>query len=53
MKYLRLFDKEEIKGLVVGKTIDGIGMGPDVYGDDIFKKNPPEEIRKEAFFNYI
>ena len=50
-KYLKkeTTDKEEIKGLVVGKTIDGIGMGPDMGGDDSFKKNPPEEIRKEAF----
>ena len=39
-------DKEEIRKLVVGKTIDGIGMGNDM---ESFKKNPPEEIRKEAF----
>ena len=50
-KYLKkeTTDKEEIRDLVVGKTIDSIGMGPDMDGDDGFKKNPPEEIRKEAF----
>ena len=50
-KYLKkeTTDKEEIRGLVVGKTIDGIGMGPDMDGDNSFKKTPPEEIRKEAF----
>ena len=42
-------DKEEIKKLVVGKNTDLIGMGPDMGGDNGFKKNPPEEIRKEAF----
>ena len=42
-------DKEEIKKLVVGKNPDLIGMGPDMGGDNSFKKNPPEEIRKEAF----
>lgn len=47
-KYLKkeTTDKEEIRKLIVGKTIDGIGMEPDM---DVFKKNPPEEIRKEAF----
>jgi hypothetical protein len=39
-------DKEEIRKLVVGKTIDGIGMENDMKS---FKENPPEEIRKEAF----
>ena len=42
-------DKEEIRKLVVGKNPDSIGMGPDMGGDNSFKKNPPEEIRKEAF----
>jgi hypothetical protein len=47
-KYLKkeTTDKEEIRKLIVGKTIDSIGMGPDM---DVFKENPPEEIRKEAF----
>ncbi len=50
-KYLKIetTDKEEIRKLVVGKNPDSIGMGPDMDGDDSFKKNPPEEIRKEAF----
>ncbi len=50
-KYLKIetTDKEEIRRLVVGKNPDSIGMGPDIDGDDGFKKNPPEEIRKEAF----
>jgi hypothetical protein len=50
-KYLKIetTDKEEIRKLVVGKNPDSIGMGPDIDGDDGFKKNPPEEIRKEAF----
>lgn len=50
-KYLKkeTTDKEEIRKLVVGKNPDIIGMGPDMDGDDSFKKNPPEEIRKEAF----
>ncbi len=39
-------DKEEIRKLVVGKNLDSIGMGDDM---EKFKKNPPEEIRKEAF----
>ena len=47
-KYLKkeTTDKEEIRGLVVGKTIDGIGMGPDM---ESFKLNPPADIKKEVF----
>jgi hypothetical protein len=39
-------DKEEIRDLVVSKTPDSIGMGPDMDG---FKEDPPLEIRREAF----
>ena len=47
-KYLKkeTTDKEESRGLVVGKTIDDIGMGNDM---ESFKLNPPVDIRKEAF----
>lgn len=47
-KYLKkeTTDKEEIRKLVVGKNPGSIGMGFDMRN---FKKNPPEEIRKEAF----
>lgn len=37
-------DKEEIKKMVMGKTVDQIGFDP-----DHFKKNPTEEIKKEVF----
>ena len=47
-KYLKkeTTDKEEIRGLVVGKNLDQIGLGVDM---ESFKSNPPEDIKKEAF----
>lgn len=47
-KYLKkeTTDKEEIRGLVVGKNLDQIGLGADM---ESFKSNPPEDIKKEAF----
>ena len=47
-KYLKkeTTDKEEIRGLVVGKNLDQIGLGADM---ESFKLNPPADIKKEAF----
>lgn len=47
-KYLKndTKDKKEIRNLFAGKDPENIGLGP--YMDDI-KKNPTEEMKKEAF----
>ena len=47
-KYLKkeTTDKEEIRGLVVGKNSDQIGLGADM---ESFKLNPPADIKKEVF----
>jgi hypothetical protein len=47
-KYLKkeTTDKEEIRGLVVGKNPDQIGLGADM---ERFKLNPPADIKKEVF----
>ena len=47
-KYLKkeTNDKEEIRGLIVGKNPDQIGLGADM---ERFKLNPPADIKKEVF----
>jgi hypothetical protein len=47
-KYLKkeTTDKEEIRGLVVGKNPDQIGLGADM---ESFKENTPADIKKEVF----
>ena len=47
-KYLKkdTKDEQEIRNLLAGKDPDQLGLGP--YMDDI-KKNPTEEVKKEAF----
>ncbi len=47
-KYLKkeTTDKEEIRGLIVGKNPDQIGLGADM---ERFKLNPPADIKKEVF----